>query len=303
MSERKALGRGLDALFGDKNEDVLSTVTGQNRHAAGNLLKSQKNMAIGNLRANPNQPRRIFDEDALTQLTVSIKEHGVLQPILVRPILGEAGQYEIIAGERRWRASQRAKLHEVPVIIQDFTDLEVLEIGLVENLQRSDLTPLEEAEGYQRLMDEFGHTQEKLAQAMGKSRSHIANTLRLLKLPQKVKDLVNSGDLSAGHARALLMANDPENMADMIVNSRMSVRDLEKQLSDQKKAKEKKTSAPKQSANPAVRDSNTAALERDLTNHIGLKVNINHQKSGQGQLIINYQNLDQLDQIIEALKS
>ena len=301
MNERKALGRGLDALFGDKNEDVLS-VTGQNRHAAGNLLKSQKNMAIGNLRANPQQPRRIFDEDALIQLTESIKEHGVLQPILVRPILGEAGQYEIIAGERRWRASQRAKLHEVPVIIQDFTDLEVLEIGLVENLQRSDLTPLEEAEGYQRLMDEFGHTQEKLAQAMGKSRSHIANTLRLLKLPQKVKDLVNSGDLSAGHARALLMANDPENMADMIVNSRMSVRDLEKQLSDQKKGKEKKETSKTVAPTP-VRDSNTAALERDLTNHIGLKVNINHQKTGQGQLVINYQNLDQLDEVIAALKA
>ena len=271
-TDKKALGRGLDALFGDRITDTVKEIVRDTEmsitqtQAAGTQLKSQKMIDVSNLRASDAQPRRFFEEEALQQLASSIKTHGVLQPLLVRPILGAAGEYEIIAGERRWRAAQKAQIHEIPVIIQDFTDLEAIEIALVENLQRSDLTAIEEAEGYKRLMEEFGHTQEKLAEALGKSRPHIANMMRLLKLPETVRDRVHVGEISAGHARALLSAKDPEAMAKRMLKENMSVREIERAVSDEKDPVKVVKPRP---ATTGSKDTNIKALEKSLEEQIG----------------------------------
>ncbi len=298
--EKKALGRGLDALFGDRldvnKKDALADAT--TSVAVSGALKSQKTINVAKLRPSDAQPRRYFNDELLAQLSSSIKEHGILQPLLVRPILGEAGSYEIIAGERRWRAAQKAQIHEVPVIIQDFTDLEALEIALIENIQRSDLTPIEEAEGYKRLMDEFGHTQEKLAEALGKSRPHIANMMRLLKLPDSVRKQVHGGDLSAGHARALLSAKDPEALAQKVTKEGLNVRALEKLVSDEKKPVKVK---PRPAPSLGSQDTNIKALEKSLEDQIGLKVQITYDQKGSGSLTIKYQNLDQLDDVLAKL--
>lgn len=303
MTERKALGRGLDALFGDSKASLTQNTQTNPSVASIPEKGTQKKLSVGALQPSDAQPRRFFDDEAIANLANSIKEHGVLQPLLVRPVKGDLDKYEIIAGERRWRAAQKAQIHEVPVIIQHFTDKEAMEIALVENLQRQDLTAIEEAEGYQRLMKEFGHTQEKLADVIGKSRSHIANMLRLLNLPESVRGMVHKGDLSAGHARALLSAENPEKLAQTILNSKMSVRDIEKLVNNKPKTSTEKKSSPSgnTSATPLVKDSNTIALERSLSNQLGLKVEVKHGTAGAGNLTIHYQSLDQLDEVLHLL--
>ena len=279
--KRRNLGRGLSALFGEDSEDRVSP----DRQPPG------KTVPIGFLRAGRFQPRRRFDDDALRALADSIREKGILQPLLVRRHPDAATTYEIIAGERRWRAAQLAQLHDVPVVVKELDDRAALEIALVENIQREDLTVLEEAEGYRRLMDEFSHTQEALARAVGKSRSHVANMMRLLSLPDAVRQLVESGALSAGHARALLNAADPAGLAREIVRRGLNVRQAEHLARGGKAAARK--AAP-------VKDADTAALERDLANLLGLKVTVNFAARG-GALTIHYRTLDQLDDVLRRL--
>jgi ParB family chromosome partitioning protein len=282
--KRRNLGRGLSALFGEESDDI----------AAADRQRVGKSVPIGFLRPGRFQPRHRFDDDALRALADSIREKGVLQPLLVRRHPDGANSYEIIAGERRWRAAQLAQLHEVPVIIKELDDRAALEIALVENIQRADLTVLEEAEGYRRLMAEFGHTQEALASAVGKSRSHVANMMRLLSLPEAVKQLLDSGALTAGHARALLNAADPAGMAREIVRRGLNVRQAELLAKGGKTARHK--------APAAAKDADTAALERDLTNLLGLKVAISFAGGRGGAVTIQYRTLEQLDDVIRRLQ-
>jgi ParB family chromosome partitioning protein len=279
--KRRGLGRGLSALFGEESDE----------HAASDRQRVGKTVPIGLLRAGRFQPRHRFDDDALRALAASIREKGVLQPLLVRRHPDAANSYEIIAGERRWRAAQLAQLHEVPVIVKELDDRAALEIALVENIQRTDLSVLEEAEGFRRLMAEFGHTQEALAKAVGKSRSHVANIMRLLGLPDAVKQFLDSGELSAGHARALLNAADPAGLAREIVRRGLNVRQAELRAKAGKAARRK--SAP-------AKDADTVALERDLANRLGLKVAISFAGRG-GALTIHYRTLEQLDDVIRRL--
>jgi ParB family chromosome partitioning protein len=280
---KRGLGRGLSALFGDESAE----------QAVFDRQRLTRGVAIEQLRPGRFQPRRIFDDDSLRTLADSIRDKGVLQPLLVRRHPDDANAYEIIAGERRWRAAQMARLHEVPVVVKELDDRGALEIALVENIQRQDLTPFEEAEGFRRLMDEFSHTQEALAQAVGKSRSHVANMMRLLSLPEPVKRLVDSGELTAGHARALLNAADPTGLAREIVKRGLNVRQAER-LAKIGKAPRKAAAAPE-------KDADTAALERDLTAQLGLKVAVNFGGRG-GSLTIHYRTLDQLDDVLRRLQ-
>jgi ParB family transcriptional regulator, chromosome partitioning protein len=280
--KRRNLGRGLSALFGEESEENAA----HDRQRAGG-----KTVPIGFLRAGRFQPRRRFDDDALRALADSIREQGVLQPLLVRRHPDAANTYEIIAGERRWRAAQPTQLHEVPVVVKELDDRAALEIALVENIQREDLTALEEAEGYRRLMEEFSHTQEALARAVGKSRSHVANMMRLLSLPDAVRQLVETGALSAGHARALLNVADPAGLAREIVRRGLNVRQAERLAKAGKAGRSKPAPA---------KDADTAALERDLANLLGLKVNVTFAARG-GALTIHYRTLDQLDDVLRRL--
>lgn len=285
MSEegrRRGLGRGLSALFGDEAEEGAEGA------------RAPRRVAIELLHPGRYQPRRNFDQASLDSLVESIRAQGILQPLLVRrhPDIAEA--YEIIAGERRWRAAQQARLHEVPVVLRDLSDREALEIALVENVQRQDLSPLEEAEGYRRLMEEFHHTQENLAQAVGKSRSHIANLLRLLALPPTVRQLLEEGSLSAGHARALLNAAEPSALAEEVVRRGLNVRQTERL------AQAAKGGGARGGTAAARKDADTAALERELTTQLGLKVTISVTAEG-GALTIHYRSLDQLDEILRRL--
>jgi ParB family chromosome partitioning protein len=251
-----------------------------------------RHLPIEKLQAGRYQPRRHFGQEAIDDLTQSVREKGILQPLLVRP-LGE-DRYEIIAGERRWRAAQAAALHEVPVIIRDLDDREALELALIENLQRQDLSPLEEAEGFRRLMDEFSHTQEELARVLGKSRSHVANMMRLLALPEPVRHLLEQGELTAGHARALLTADDPVGLARQVVAQGLNVRQTEKLAQGVAKA-------PAAGKLPKIeKDTDIIALERSLSNLIGLHVTIDGQSPG-GVLSVHYNTLDQLDDVISRL--
>ncbi|MBF0393896.1 MAG: ParB/RepB/Spo0J family partition protein [Alphaproteobacteria bacterium] len=285
---RASLGRGLSALLGDApDEDAVATVEAAPR--------SPRSLPVEQLRPGRFQPRRLFDEAAIAELVESVREKGVLQPLLVRP-LPEPDTYEIIAGERRWRAAQMARLHEVPVVVREFDDRETLEVSLVENLQREDLTPLEEAEGYRRLMDEFAHTQEDLGRAVGKSRSHVANMMRLLALPDPVKDMLDRGALSMGHARALLGAADAVGLAAQVATKGLSVRQTER-LAREEGAKPKGAARPR---GVEAKDPDTAALERDLSNLLGLEVSIKFHGKG-GELTIHYGNLEQLDDVLHRL--
>jgi ParB family chromosome partitioning protein len=286
---RRGLGRGLSALFADEQEDA----------AAVERLRPVRTLPVEQLRPGQYQPRRRFDPEEMQPLIDSVKEKGVLQPLLVRRI-GDGNDYEIIAGERRWRAAQAARLHEVPVVVRELEDQEALEIALVENIQRQDLSPLEEAEGYKRLIEEFGHTQEQLAQAVGKSRSHIANMLRLLGLPDEVKGLLDSGAISAGHARALIGANDPAALASDIVARGLTVRDAEALAGE---AKGKPKGKPRSGA-PAAngKDADTKALEHDLSQMLGLKVTLDVHGQG-GVIAIHYRTLEQLDDVLRRLKN
>ena len=289
-TERKSLGRGLSALLADVNLDET--------HGAKEAVASRSSdteVPIEKVFANPDQPRRTFTEKDLDDLTASIAEKGVIQPLIVRPDPVNGGSYQIVAGERRWRASQRAKLHTIPVLIRDLTDTEVLELAIIENIQRADLNAVEEAMGYRQLMDKFGHTQEKMAEALGKSRSHIANLLRLLNLPSEVLEYLQDGQISAGHARALVPASDPVALAREIVSKGLSVRQAEALV------KAKKPGVKKRLLKPA-KDADTRAIENDLTAHLGVKVSIDHKAGSQnGELRIKYADLEQLDGLCQLL--
>jgi ParB family chromosome partitioning protein len=300
-NKKKGLGRGLSHLFGEA--EAAYRVSGPETQAAPQApAAGGSTLPVAFLQPGRFQPRRYFDEAALEELAGSIRHHGLLQPILVRPIEGAADSYEIIAGERRWRAAQKAALHDVPVIIQTLTDGQALEIALVENLQRQDLSALEEAEGYKRLMDEFNHSHAELGDLVGKSRSHVANMLRLLALPAGVKDMIQSGTLSAGHARALLTAPDPEALAKTAMERGLSVRDTEKLANV---ARESRSAAPKSaiagaSGKGKAKHADLLALERDLAERLGLRVTIDSQGAS-GVLAITYRSIDQLDEILEKL--
>jgi ParB family chromosome partitioning protein len=283
---RRRLGRGLAALIGDdtSEEGVVQDA------------RSLRHMPIEFIVRNPRNPRRSFTESDLADLTSSVRAKGLLQPIVVRPLSGETNRYEIVAGERRWRASQQAGLHDVPVIIREFSDGEALEIALIENIQRADLNPIEEAEGYQQLISHFDYTQQQLADSIGKSRSHIANTLRLLNLPQRIRDYLTDGSLTAGHARALVATQAPESLAEKIVKLGLSVRDAERMARESDN-----DSQPKQPRKPAPRGSDTAALEHSLCEALGLRVEIDHKASGKGEVRIHYSSLEQLDDICKRL--
>jgi ParB family chromosome partitioning protein len=256
-------------------------------------------MPIESIAPNPDQPRRAFDDSALDELAASIRERGILQPLIVRPRPRGDATHEIVAGERRWRAAQRAQLHEVPVIVSDLDDTEALEIAIVENIQRADLTPVEEARGYRQLIDRFGHTQEQLARSLGKSRSHIANCMRLLSLPDEVLAHVEAGRLSAGHARALVPVNDPAALARQVVAKGLSVRQTEA-LARQSVAPSKGR-APRQEAE---KDADTRAIEQDLAANLRMGVTISHRDiDGAGELRIRYRTLDQLDQLCQMLSA
>lgn len=290
-ARRASLGRGLSALFGEATED----------YSALDKVRQSKQVPIEFVHPGRYQPRRKFDDEAIQGLVESIRDKGILQPLLVRRDAEDANSYELIAGERRWRAAQIAGLHEVPVIIRDLSDREALEIALIENIQRQDLTPLEEAEGYRRLMEEFEHTQEDLARAVGKSRSHVANMMRLLALPEPVKSMVQDGALTAGHARALLTAPDPAAVAREVVTRGLNVRQTEDLMrGDQPKAKKGKAANGGAGDAPAMKDVDLINLEEEISARIGLKVAINPQGQ-RGTITIHYQTLDQLDDVLHRL--
>lgn len=284
--KRRNLGRGLDALLGEESQD----------YATLDRAHSTKTVPVEFIQPSRLQPRRTFNEEEMAALTKSIKEKGVLQPVLVRRNPENPTYYELIAGERRWRAAQAARLHEIPVVVKDLSDEEALEIALVENLQRTDLTPLEEAEGYRRLMEEFSHTQEKLASTVGRSRSQVANMLRLLNLPDAVKKLLDSGDLTAGHGRALLNAKDPMALAREVIAKGLNVRQTEA-LTRTKPASPK---ARAEGAKQTDKTADTLALERELGLLLGLRVEI-HGAGTVGYLSIHYRTLEQLDDVLQRL--
>jgi ParB family chromosome partitioning protein len=285
--ERSRLGRGLAALIGDVGDE------------AGVLdrARNQRRVPIELLNPNPRNPRRTFPDVELDELAASIRERGIIQPILVRTVRGSTEQYEIIAGERRWRAAQRAGQHDIPVVLVEVNDREALELAIVENVQRTDLNALEEAGGYQALADEFRYSQDDIAKIVGKSRSHVTNTLRLMKLPEGVQALLRDGKLSAGHARALLGQPDPLALAEAIVAQGLNVRQAEA-IVQQRASESGKTAKPRQRG---AKDADTAALEKRLSDALGLVVSIAHRGAG-GELKIRYKSLDQLDNVIRRIE-
>ena len=290
--KQRGLGRGLSALMADVNLDTPSE--------AGRLA-SERSVPIEDVAPNPDQPRRQFDEDALEDLAASIRAKGILQPLIVRPNPGEAPSWQIVAGERRWRAAQRAQLHTVPVIVRDLDDTEVLEVAIVENIQRANLNPVEEAQGYRQLIEAFGHTQEQLSQSLGRSRSHIANALRLLTLPDDVQAHLAAGRLSSGHARALVTTDNASELARQIIAKGLSVRETERLA---RHVTGKPAKAARKAAAPAQKDSDTRALEQDLAANLSMAVSINHKDvSGAGEMVIRYRDLDQLDTLCQMLSS
>lgn len=290
----RGLGRGLDALFEDE-EASFAAASVEETTAPAATSGPRKTVGIGQLIPNPDQPRTYFDPQAITDLSNSIKQHGLLQPILVRPIHGNPDMYEIVAGERRWRACQKAQIHEVPVVIRDLDDIQVLQIGLIENLQRQDLNAIEEAKGYQRLMDEFAFTAEDVGQAVNKSRSHVSNLVRLLGLPQSVQEQVISSTLSAGHARALIGAQNPALLAQEVIAKGLSVRQTEKLAADD--AGREIQHRAKSSKDATFKDPNILAMEKDLMNVLGMKVVINMEGEASGNMKIEFKSLDQFDEI------
>jgi len=285
---KSRLGRGLAALMGDVGEETRTVEQGRN----------QRRAPIENLVANPRNPRRTFTEAELNELADSIKERGIIQPIVVRPVHGAADSYEIIAGERRWRAAQRAGLHVVPIVPLDVNDDEALQLAIIENVQRADLNPLEEAAGYASLASEFTHSQDAIAKMVGKSRSHVANTLRLLKLPPSVQELIAAGKISAGHARMLIGQPDPERLAREIMDRGLNVRQVEALAQERAQASGKST----KSRQRPIKDPDTAALEKRLSDALGLKVAIDHRGRG-GVLTIRYRDVEQLDEVIRRLEN
>lgn len=286
MADNKArkggLGRGLSALMADVDL------------APGKASQATQSLPVEQITPNPDQPRRAFEPEALAELAASLKSRGVLQPLIVRPHPTEPDIYQIVAGERRWRAAQIAQLHEVPVLIRELSDTEVLEVAIIENIQRSDLNAIEEAASFRQLMERFGHTQEKLAEALDKSRSHISNLLRLLNLPEQVQGFVRDGKLTAGHARALITASDPLALARKVIEKGLSVRETE--------ALARQTAqTTKPAKKSAEKDADTRAIETDLSAHLKMRVKIDHAGQDGGRVSIAYKDLDQLDRLCQLL--
>ncbi|MBE0453437.1 ParB/RepB/Spo0J family partition protein [Roseovarius autotrophicus] len=293
-SQGRGLGRGLSALMADVKESAPVSET--QRRTPDMMVPVEK------VHPNPQQPRRHFDSDALDDLARSIAEKGIIQPLIVRLNPREPGSYEIVAGERRWRAAQMAQLHEVPVLLREFTDTEVLEVAIIENIQRADLNPMEEAAGYSQLMTRFGHTQEKLAEVLGKSRSHIANAVRLLNLPDEVQGYLREGRLSAGHARALITAPDAVALARTVIQKGLSVRETEKLAKAETTGVSPRT-RPRSAARTG-KDADTMALEADLSAALSMTVSIDHKPGDEhGAVTIRYQSLDDLDRLMALLSS
>jgi len=291
MAEEAAksrLGRGLAALIGDVGDES----------AALERTRSARRVPIEFLRPNPRNPRRLFADAELDELAASIRERGIIQPILVRTIRGLADAYEIIAGERRWRAAQRAGMHEVPVVLLEVGDREALELAIIENVQRTDLNPLEEAAGYQTLADEFGYNQEDIARIVGKSRPHVSNTVRLLKLPEPVKAYINAGKLTAGHARLLLGQPKAEEFAEAIVKRGLNVRQVENWA----RTSGRRAGTARHTARSG-KDADTEALERRLSDTLGLQVTVDHRANGGGMVQIRYRTLEQLDEVVRRLEA
>ena len=287
--QKRGLGRGLSALMSDiepNSKEVLKTATS---------TKFDTLVPIEKINPNPNQPRRYFAENDLNDLADSIRSKGIIQPLVVRPHPNKNGEFEIVAGERRWRASQIAKIHQIPVVVREFSNEDVLEIAIIENIQRADLNPIEEAAGYRQLMEKFGHTQDQVAQALGKSRPHIANHLRLLMLPNDVQELVIKGKISSGHARALITSKDPSEIAKFILSRGLSVRQTESLV--KKRVGEKPVRLGQKS-----KDADTRLLEGDLSAALKMGVSILHRPNQEfGEIKIRYKNLEQLDDLCRHL--
>jgi ParB family transcriptional regulator, chromosome partitioning protein len=288
---KKRLGRGLAALIGE-----MDRLPDEN---APRIATLDRQVPIEFVTRNPRNPRRLFTEGDLEDLTQSIREHGIVQPVVVRPVKDSPDHYELIAGERRWRAAQRAGLASVPVIIREVNDRVALELAIIENVQRADLNPIEEGMGYQQLIDDHEYTQADLAQVIGKSRSHVANTLRLLKLPEPVRDMITNGALSAGHARTLITAENPGALADKIVRDGLSVRQAEALAQN---GGVKPAVAKVKADGDDGKDADTRALEKLLSDVTGMRVTVNHQNKG-GDVRIHYTTLEQLDEICRRLQS
>ncbi|WP_417476533.1 ParB/RepB/Spo0J family partition protein [Maricaulis sp.] len=298
--KNRRLGRGLSALLGETEGESFETAPSEGSPTPASR-DGVRMLAIELIRPNPDQPRKAMAEAELEALAASIAEKGIVQPILVRPAKGQGEAYEIVAGERRWRAAQRARLHEVPALVRHLSDQETLEIGIVENVQRADLNPVEEAQAYRQLIDRYGHTQEDIARAVSKSRSHIANMVRLLSLPAIVLTYLAEGQISAGHARAIATAPDPASLAQLIVDKGLSVRDAEalaRQALDRP--------APSRRQSPAKgeadKDADTRSLEADISARLGLDVDIRHGSNG-GEVRVRYTTLEQLDDVCRRLSS
>jgi ParB family chromosome partitioning protein len=279
---KKGLGRGLSSLMGEVSDEQTES-----------LSSTETKIPISKLRPSPIQPRRIFEKASIAELADSIKSKGLVQPILVRPSKSNPGDYEIIAGERRWRAAQVAQLHEISAVIRNLDDVESLEIAIIENVQRADLSPIEEAAGYKKLMENYGHTQEALSEIVGKSRSHVANIIRLLSLPHSIQDMISQGSISSGHARAIMNSAFPEQLAEKIINENLSVRQTEALVKSKKPIVKKLK----------LKDPDTLDLEKKLSEKLGLDVSINHTHKRGGSIKIKYRSLDQLELVTSKLKS
>ena len=288
---RSRLGRGLAALIGDVGEE-----------SSVERPRAQRRLPTSALRPNARNPRRSFAAAELEELAASLRERGIIQPIVVRSLRGVPDGYEIIAGERRWRAAQRAGLHEVPVVVIEATDAEALQLAIIENVQRADLNPLEEAEGYRALMEEFHNSQEEIAKIVSKSRSYIANTLRLLKLPDAVKAYIQDGKLTAGHARMLIGEANAEQLAQDIVARDLNVREVEAMARERAHKSGKKQTNGRRAHGAAAKDADTLAAEKRLTDALGLTVSIDQRRGGGGTLSIRYRDFDQLDDVIQRLE-
>ena len=297
-SPRKGLGRGLSALLGTGGAAAIGGSASAPQPAAG-YPRAASLIPVAQIEPGRYQPRRVFDDDEIAALADSIRAQGVLQPILVRRLTSEPPRYELVAGERRWRAAQRAQLHDIPAVVKDLSDREALEAALVENIQRQDLSALEEAEAYKRLIDEFAHTQDAIGHALGKSRAHVANTIRLLSLPLQVKEMLARGELDAGHARVLVTASDPIGLARRIVTEGLTVRQAEALARDAKQTPKKRRL---RRDGGTLSDADTRAMEKRLAEATGLEVALQHKRGGEsGSVTFRYTSLDQFDELVTRL--
>ena len=298
--ERKSLGRGLSALLGEIEQTEVPTTREAAPPAtpAPAVERGLSSVPVEQIHANADQPRRDFREAELEELATSIRERGIIQPVIVRPHPERSGEYQIVAGERRWRAAQRAQLHRIPVVVREFDDRAVLEVAIIENVQRADLNPVEEAQGYSQLLERYGYTQDELARVVGKSRSHLANTIRLLALPLEVLEMLRQGSLNAGHARALINVPDAVALARRAASAGLTVRQVEQLVRKATPGRARRAPAPRRGAD---KDADTRVLEGDLSAAIGMRVSIEHAGDGSGELRIRYSDLDELDRLCQKL--